>query len=204
MGAIKQITAPIRAAVRFPLFQLAIVVALILFLQAAPETSGLGRLFTGLDRLVEATVKLFSAAFNVRSFTRSWLTSGFWIAYVYLALLLILVLLRLAIGALVNLVGRTNTLWLRSAIARERGIAAYRAWVPLEKIRPAHIAQDTWEQEFAWPADNRPPYRPLAQRIVIGGMINVVVIAALLVLIQVLTPFPVLTWLFGLLHGARS
>ena len=204
MGAIKQITAPIRAAVRFPLFQLAIVVALILFLQAAPETSALGGLFTGLDRLVEATVKLFSAAFNVRSFTRSWLTSGFWIAYVYLALLLILVLLRLAIGALVDLVGRTNTLWLRSAIARERGIAAYRAWVPLEKIRPAHIPQDAWEQEFAWPADNRPPYRPLAQRIVIGGMINVVVIAALLVLIQVLTPFPVLAWLFGLLHGARG
>jgi hypothetical protein len=164
MGAIKQITAPIRALFRFPLFQLAIVVAVILFLQAAPETSALGRLFTGLDRLVEATVSLISSAFNVRSFTRSWLTSGFWIAYVYLALLLILVLLRLAVGALIDLIGRTNAFWLRNAIARERGVTAYRAWVPLEKIRPAHISQDAWEQEFAWPADDSPPYRPLAQR----------------------------------------
>ena len=204
MGAIKQITAPIRALFRFPLFQLAIVVAVILFLQAAPETSALGRLFTGLDRLVEATVSLISSAFNVRSFTRSWLTSGFWIAYVYLALLLILVLLRLAIGALIDLIGRTNAFWLRNAIARERGIAAYRAWVPLEKIRPAHISQDAWEQEFAWPADDSPPYRPLAQRIVISGMINVVVIVVLLVLIQLLTPFPVLSWLIGMLHSPHA
>ena len=97
MGMLKQITAPIRSIVRFPLFQLAIVVALILFLQAAEPASALGRVFTGLDKLVGATVDLFAAVFNVRSFTKSWLTSGFWIGYVYLACLLMLYLARLAI-----------------------------------------------------------------------------------------------------------
>ena len=195
MGAIRQITAPIRALLRFPLVQLAIVVAVILFLQAAPEGSPFGRLFTGLDRLVEATVGGFAATFDVRSFTRSWLTSGFWIAYVYLALLLILWLVRIALAAMIDIAGRTNAFWLRNAIARERGIAAYRAWEPLERIRPASIPQDVWEERFAWPADNRPPYRPLAQRIVITSLANIAVIAAVLVLIQLLTPFPVLNWI---------
>ena len=195
MGLIKQITAPVRSLVRFPLFQLAIVVALILFLQAADPASAFGRIFTGLDRLVSATVDLFAAVFNVRSFTKSWLTSGFWIGYVYLACLLILYLARLAIGALVDLVGRHNAFWLRNAIARERGIAAYRAWVPFEKIRPPHIPQPQWEETFAWPADNKPPYPPLAQRLLIGAIINVAVVAAIAVALQVFTPFPVLTWL---------
>jgi len=201
MGTIRQMTAPLRALVRFPLFQLAIVVVVILLLQAADQATLAGRLFTSLDRLVEATVSLFAATFNVRSFTRSWLTSGFWIAYVYLALLLILSLLRLASGALVDLAARTNALWLRNTIARERGIAAYRAWVPLEKIRPAHIPQAAWEEQFAWPADNSAPYRPLAQRLVISGAVNVVVIALVLVALQLFTPFPVLIWLRGLLFG---
>jgi hypothetical protein len=195
MGMIKQITAPIRSIVRFPLFQLAIVVALILFLQAADPTSALGRIFTGLDRLVGTTVDLCAAVFDVRSFTKSWLTSGFWIGYVYLACLLILYLARLAIGAAVDLIGRHNAFWLRNAIARERGIAAYRAWVPFEKIRPPHIPQPQWEETFAWPADNKPPYPPLAQRLLIGAAINIAVIAAIAVALQYLTPFPVLTWL---------
>jgi hypothetical protein len=201
MGAIKQITAPFRALVRFPLFQLAVVVGVILILQAAPETSLAGKLFSGLDRLVQATVSGFAAAFDVRSFTRSWLTSGFWIGYVYVALLLILWLTRLAFGALVDLAARTNALWLRNTIARERGIAAYRAWVPLEQIRPAHISQEAWEEHYAWPADNSPPYRPLAQRIVISGAINIAVIAAVLVALQLFTPFPVLSWLRGWFFG---
>jgi hypothetical protein len=195
MGLIKQMTAPIRSIVRFPLFQLAIVVALILFLQAADPASAFGRIFTGLDRLVDATVRLFAAVFNARSFTKSWLTSGFWIAYVYLACLLILYLTRLAIGALVDLAGRHNAFWLRNAIARERGIAAYRAWVPFERIRPADIPQPQWEEAFAWPADNKPPYPPLAQRMLIGAVINVAVVVAIAVLLQVFTPFPVLSWL---------
>jgi hypothetical protein len=195
MGLIKQVTAPIRSIVRFPLFQLAIVVALILFLQAADPATAFGRIFTGLDRLVSATVDVFAAVFNVRSFTKSWLTSGFWIGYVYLACLLILYLARLAFNALVDLIGRHNAFWLRNAIARERGIAAYRAWVPFEKIRPPNIAQPQWEEAFAWPADNKPPYPPLAQRILRGAMINVAVVVGLAVLLQVFTPFPVLTWL---------
>jgi len=199
MGLLKQITAPVRSLVRFPLFQLAIVVAVILFLQAADATSALGRIFTGLDKLVGATVDLFAAVFNVRSFTKSWLTSGFWIGYVYLACLLILYLARLAIGALVDLIGRHNAFWLRTAIARERGIAAYRAWLPFEKIRPPHIPQPQWEEAFAWPANNKPPYPPLAQRMLLGVIINVAVVLAIAVALQVLTPFPVLTWFVQLI-----
>lgn len=199
MGMIKQITAPIRSLVRFPLFQLAVVVAAILFLQAADNTSAMGQIFNGLDKLVDATVRLFSAVFNVKSFTKSWLTSGFWIAYVYLACLLILSLMRFMIRVAVDLIGRSNAFWLRNTIARERGIAAYRAWVPFEKIRPPHIAQPQWEEAFAWPANNKPPYPPLAQRIVIGAIINVAVVLAIAVALQVLTPFPVLTWLVQLI-----
>jgi hypothetical protein len=187
--------APIRGIVRFPLFQLAIVVAVILFLQAADPASAFGRIFSGLDKLVDATVQLFAAVFNVRSFTKSWLTSGFWIGYVYLACLLILFLARVAIGAVVDLAGRHNAFWLRNAIARERGIAAYQAWVPLEKIRPANFPQDKWEETFAWPANNRPPYPPLAQRILRGTIINIAVLAVIAAALQFLTPFPVITWL---------
>jgi hypothetical protein len=195
LGLIKHIAAPIRRLVRFPLFQLAVVVALILWLQAADENSVPGHVFSGLDKLVDATVQVFSAIFNVRAFTKSWLTSGFWIGYVYIACLLILFLVRSAVGFVVDLVGRYNAFWLRNAIARERGIAAYRAWVPFEKIRPPNIPQETWEQTFAWPADNKPPYPPLVQRMLLGAISNVLVIVAILVLLQVFTPFPVLTWL---------
>jgi hypothetical protein len=198
MGLIKQMTAPIRSIVRFPLFQLAVVVAAILFLQAADANSAYGHIFSGLDKLVDSTVQLFSAIFDVRSFTKSWLTSGFWVGYVYLACLLILLLARLAIGAVVDLVGRSNAFWLRNAIARERGIAAYRAWVPFERIRPADIPQQQWEEAFAWPANNKPPYPPLAQRMLRGVIGNVAVVLAAAVLLQVFTPFPVLTWLGAL------
>jgi hypothetical protein len=68
MGMIKLLAAPIRSVVRFPLFQLAVVVAVILFLQAADDKSARGQLFNGLDKLVESTVGLFSAAFNVKSY----------------------------------------------------------------------------------------------------------------------------------------
>jgi hypothetical protein len=89
----------------------------------------------------------------------------------------------------------SNFFFLRNAIARERGIAAYRAWVPFERIRPANISQEKWEEAFAWPANNKPPYPSLTQRMVRGviGYVAVVMVAA--VLLQVFTPFPVLTWL---------
>ena len=195
MGMIKLLAAPIRSIVRFPLFQLAVVVAVILFLQAADDQSARGQLFNGLDKLVESTVGLFSALFNVKSFTKSWLTTGFWIAYVYLACLLILSFVRVAISAVVDFVGWSNAFWLRNAIARERGIAAYRAWVPLERIRPVNIPQERWEETFAWPANNEPPYPPLAQRILRGLIGYVVVILVAATLLQVFTHFPILTWL---------
>jgi len=198
MGLIKHLTAPIRSLVRFPLFQLALVIVVILWLQGADEISTIGKIFAALDVLVDTTVRLFSALFTVKSFTKSWLISGFMIAYVYLACLLILSLMRVAIRLAVDLVGRSNAFWLRNAIARERGIAAYRAWLPFERIRPASIPQPEWEERFAWPADNKPPYPPLAHRILRGTISYVAVILAAAVLLQVFTPFPVLTWLAAL------
>ena len=173
-------------------------VAVILLLQAADDKSALGQIFNGFDKLVESTVGLLSSVFNVKSFTKSWLTSSFWIGYVYLACLLILFLVSVTIRAGVDFVGWSNAFGLRNAIARERGIAAYRAWVPFERIRPVNIPQEKWEETFAWPADNKPPYPPLAQRILRGLISFVAVILVAAVLLQVLTPFPVLTWLAAL------
>ena len=194
---IKLILAPIRSIIRFPLMQLAIVIGVILWLQAADDKSVLGQIFNGLDKLVDATVQLFSAVFTVKSFTKSWLISGFMIAYVYLAGSLILFLVRLMIIATVDFVGRSNLLYLRNAIARERGIGAYRAWIPLERIRPAHISQQEWEQTYAWPANNKPPYPPLGHRIMRGVLSYGAMILIAAFLLQFLTPFPILTWIFG-------
>ena len=194
---IKVISAPIRGLVRFPLVQFAVVIGVILWLQAADDKSMFGQIFNGLDKLTESTVQTASAIFSVKSFTRSWLTFGFMIAYVYLAGSLILWLLRLLIGAAVDFAGRHNLFYLRSAIARERGIGAYRAWVPLERIRPAHIPQRDWEEAFAWPADNRPPYPPLRHRMLRGILSYAAVILICALLLQFFTPLPVLTWIFG-------
>lgn len=195
MGPIRLLAAPIRSIVRFPLFQLAVVVTIILFLQAANDNSTLGQIFHALDELVDATVKLFSELFQVKSFTRSGLTAGLMIAYVYLACLVLLFLMRVSIRVIVDLVGWSNAFGLRNAIARERGIAAYRAWVPFERIRPTNISQEKWEEEFAWPANDKPPDPPLARRLLRGLMSYLIVILASAVLLQIFTPFPVLTWL---------
>ena len=195
MGMIRHLTAPIRSLVRFPLFQFAVVFAVILWLQAADDKSAVGQIFNGLENLADATVGMLAAVFSVKTFTKLFLKVGFMMAYVYLACLLILALARLAIGAVVDLVARHNAFWLRNAIAHERGIAAYRAWLPFERIRPATIPQQQWEEAFAWPADNQPPYPPLAQRMLRGAIGNVAVLLAAAVALQVLTPFPVLSWL---------
>jgi hypothetical protein len=195
MGMIKLLIAPIRSFIRFPLVQLALVIVLITFLQAADEKSVLGQIFNLLDAVVDWTVRVVSAIVNVRSFTRSWLISGLMIAYVYLAGLLILFFARLLMRAGLDFVGRSNAFWLRSAIARERGIAAYRAWLPLERIRPAHIPQEKWEETFAWPPNDKPPYPPLAHRILRTTISYVVVLVGVAVLLQLFTPFPVASWL---------
>ena len=194
---IKLILAPIRSIVRFPLVQFAIVIGVILWLQNADDRSIFGQIFNGLDKLVDATVQLCSAAFTIKSFTKSWLTSGFMIAYVYLAGTLLLFLMRLMIIAVVDFVGRSNLLYLRSTIARERGIGAYRAWIPFERIRPAHISQREWEEAYAWPADNKPPYPPLAHRILRGVLFYGAMILMAAFLLQFFTRFPVLTWIIG-------
>jgi hypothetical protein len=193
---IRHLTAPMRSIVQFPLFQVAVVIFVILWLQAADDKSVLGQIFSGLDNLVDATVRSVAAVFNIRAFTKSWLTTGFWIAYVYLVCLLILALARRVIRLALDLIGRRNVFWLRNAIARERGIAAYRAWEPFERIRPTHIPQPEWEEKFAWPADNKPPYLPLAQRLLRGVIGCLVVIGGIAAVLQVFTSFPVLTW-FG-------
>jgi hypothetical protein len=203
MGAIKFLAAPIRTIVRFPLFQFVVVVAVILFLQAADDNSVLGQIYYSLDKLVDYTMRSLSAVFNVKSFTKSWLTTGFWIAYVYLVCWLILLLMRLAIIAVMDLIARSNAFWLRNAIARERGIVAYSAWVPFERIRPANIPQGEWEERFAWPANNKPPYLPLVQRIVRGVIGYVIVIVGTAAALQIFTPFPVLTWLGEILKTLR-
>jgi hypothetical protein len=195
MALIKLLVAPIRRVVNFPLFQLAVAIAVILFLQAADSSSVFGRLFSALDYLVDLSVSLCAATFQVRSFTKSWLTTGFMITYVYIAGLLIVFLAKAAIMATVEFAARSNILGLRSAIARERGIEAYRAWLPLESLRPASISQEKWEERYAWPADGSPPYPPLAHRVMRAVVTYLAVLLIIAALLEAFTPFPALTWL---------
>jgi hypothetical protein len=196
MLPLKLLLAPIRRIVQFPLFQLAVTVAVILWLQAASDATVRGQIYNVLDRLVDFSVERCAAIFAVKSFTKSWLTTGFWIAYVYLIGLLILYVAKAVVLSLVELAARYNVFFVRNAIARERGIEAYRAWLPLERIRPAHIPQDQWEETFAWPANDRPPYPPLLQRAIRVVVVYVVLLAFVAFLLQEFTPFDVLTW-FG-------
>ena len=195
MALIRLLVAPIRRVVNFPLFQITVAIAVILFLQAADSRSVFGEIFSALDWLVDFTVRQCAAIFEVKSFTKSWLITGFMIAYVYIVGLLIVFLAKTIIRAAVGHVARWNVFGLRNAIARERGIAAYRAWLPLEKIRPSHIAQEKWEETFAWPADGKPPYPPLTHRVVRAVFTYLIVVLIVAALLQVFTPFPALTWL---------
>jgi len=195
MALIKLLVAPIRRVVNFPLFQLAVVIAVILFIQAADSSTFFGKIFNALDYFVDLTVRLCAATFQLKSFTKSWLTTGFMIAYVYIAILLIVFVAKAATTAVIEFVARSNALGLRNAIARERGIAAYRAWLPLERIRPAHIAQEKWEEKFAWPADGRPPYPPLVNRAVRALVTYLAVVLIIAALLEAFTPFPALSWL---------
>jgi hypothetical protein len=192
---IKTILAPFRAVMRFPLVQFAAVIFVIFLLQAADDNSIFGRVFEGLDNLTDQTVRWASAVFTVKSFTKSWLTFGFMIAYAYLAFWLMLSICGAALHYLIEFAGRNNFLWSRNPIARSRGIAAYRAWLPLEKIRPEHISQHDWEEQFAWPPNNRPPYRPLGQRVMRASLAYLFVFMFALAVFQFFTPFHVLTWL---------
>jgi len=200
MGLIKLIAAPIRSIVHFPLFQLGVVVAIILYFQAADDSTIPGKIFDGLDKLTDDSVQLFSQVFTVKSFTRSGLTAGLMIGYVYLVCLFILAVLRFLIRGIVDFLGWSNLFWLRNTIAHERGVEAYRAWVPLERIRPATIPQEQWEARYAWPLDNKPPYPPLGRRILHGFFSYLIVIGGAAILLQYFTPFPVITWIEKLIE----
>ena len=195
MALIKLLAGPLRRVAGFPLVQLIAAIAAVLWLQAADGRSIPGEIFGALDRLVDATVRLLAATFELRSFTRSWLTTGFMIGYVYLAGLCIVLVVRLAIRGAVEYAARRNTFGLTDAIARERGIAAYQAWEPLERIRPAQIAQDKWEERFAWPADGAPPYPPWWQRTARAAVLYTAMVLVIAALLQAFTPFAALAWL---------
>ncbi|MFY9694673.1 MAG: hypothetical protein WA776_04040 [Xanthobacteraceae bacterium] len=200
MGPIRLLAAPIGRIANSRLFQLAVVVLIILLLDHySYDYPVLRPIADGLKALVNATVQLCAEYFRIGILTDPVLQVGVMIAYVYVVCLLIYSLLRVFVRWLVDLAGWSNFLWLRSAIARERGIAAYRAWLPLERIRPADCPQAQWEEEFAWPANNEPPYPPLPRRVLHGAVAYIAVLGGAAVLLQYFTPFPVLTWLRGLL-----
>jgi len=202
MSLIRLLTAPIRRLVNFSLFQLLVVIAIIVALQAQDDNTIGGEIFSGLDRLVTESVNFAASAFAVKSFTRSWLTFGLMIAYVYVIYLICVALLHRGIRKTADLAGRHNVLWLRDSIARERGAQAYRAWEPLEKIRPAEVPQDIWEERFAWPADNRPPYPNVAARVLFETASFVLAALLIAALLQAFTPIPALSWLGAAVRGA--
>lgn len=196
MGLIRLIAAPIRRLAASRLVQLAVVVALILLLENFSDSRPLvSEIADALDKAVEGTVQLVSDHLvRLRTFSKSLLTDSVMILYVYVACLVIFTVLRFVVRRLIDIAGLTNFLWLRNTIARERGIAAYRAWLPLERIRPTDCPQEVWEQQFAWPKDNKPPYPPLHWRILREVSAYVILIVLIAVLIQLFTPFPVLSW----------
>jgi hypothetical protein len=197
MGLIRLIAAPIRRLASSRLVQLGVVVAIILLLENFSDNRAvLSQLADALDKAVDGTVQLVSDhLLRLRTFSKSLLTDSVMIVYVYVICLLIFTVVRYAVRLLVDLAGWSNFLWLRNTIARERGIAAYRAWLPLERIRPRDCPQDVWEKQFAWPEGDKPPYPPLHWRILREVLAYVILVALLAVLIQLFTPFPVLTWI---------
>jgi hypothetical protein len=197
MGLIRLIAAPIRRLASSRLVQLGVVVAIILLLENFSDSRPIvSQIADVLDKAVEGTVQIVSDHLvRLRTFSKSLLTDSVMIVYVYVACLLIFTVLRFAVKRMIDFFGWSNFLWLRSTIARERGIAAYRAWLPLERIRPADCPQEVWEEQFAWPKDNKPPYPPLHWRILRELAAYVILIALIAVLIQLFTPFPVLSWM---------
>jgi hypothetical protein len=65
------------------------------------------------------------------------------------------------------------------------------------------VPQDIWEERFAWPADNRPPYPPLWRRVMRALLMYTLVLAVLAALLQAFTPLPVLTWIGNALARLR-
>lgn len=197
MGLIRLIAAPIRRLANSRLVQFGVVVTIILLLENFSDNHAvLSQIADALDNAVDGTVQFVTDhLLRLRTFSKSLLTDSVMIVYVYVVCLVIFTILRLAIRFFIDVVGLTNFLWLRNAIARERGIAAYRAWLPLERIRPPDCPQQMWEEQFAWPKDDKPPYPPLHRRILREALAYLILLAIAAVLMQLFTPFPVLTWI---------
>jgi hypothetical protein len=201
MTLIKLLTAPFRRLLHFSPIQFIIVVGVILLLEYQDNKTIGGVVYGWLDSLVTISLDALARVHEMRSFTRSFLTVGLMIAYGYLVLWLILELARRLIRRALDFAGRENLFGLRNMIARERGIEAYRAWEPLEKIRPDHIPQATWERQFAWPADDRPPYPSLWRRFMFGTASWLIAITIISTLLQIYTPIHVVSWAAS---GAKS
>jgi small-conductance mechanosensitive channel len=196
MGLIRLVAAPVRAVMGSRLFQFAAVLAIILLLDYYSfDYAVLRQISSALKTIVDATIQFFAEHFRVGILTDPVLQVGLIIAYVYVVCLIVAFIARALFRRAVDLIGQSNFLWLRRTIAQQRGIAAYRAWEPLERVRPAHVPQAQWEETFAWPADNKPPYPPLRHRFLRGVLSYLIVAALIAVLLQLLTPLPALTWL---------
>lgn len=195
MTFIKLLTAPIRRLLNWSVIQFCIVVAVILFLEYQDTNSIGGQIYGWLDALVTASLNLLSRAHELRSFSRAFLTVGLTIAYGFLALWVFLEIGRRIVRNVIDFAGRHNLFWLRDSIARERGIAAYRAWEPLEHIRPPEVPQFVWEERYAWPANDEPPYPRLWRRILFECASAILVVLVVLVLLQEFTPIPALSWI---------
>jgi hypothetical protein len=197
MGLLRLIAAPIRRLASSRLVQLGVVVAIILLLENFSDNRVvLSPIADALDNAVDGTVQFVSDhVVRLRTFSKSLLTDSVMIVYVYIICLAIFTILRYAIRLLIDVAGLTNFLWLRNTIARERGIAAYRAWLPLERIRPRDCPQQVWEEQFAWPKDDKAPYPALHWRILREAFAYLILIVIAAVLLQLFTPFPVLTWI---------
>jgi hypothetical protein len=140
--------------------------------------------------------------FSVKSFTRSGLTLFAYHSVCVFGADAHFASTPIIICGIIDLIGWSNALGLRNAIARERGITAYKAWLPFERIRPASIPQSQWEEAFAWPPDNGPPYPTLANRVLRTAASYLLLFAIMAVLLQVLTPFPLITWLSDATRGS--
>jgi hypothetical protein len=196
IGAIRLIVAPIRRIAASRLFQFAVVVTIIVLLDRYSfDYPELRPVTDGLHALVTATVQFCSNIFRVGILTDPVLQAGLTIAYVYVICLFMFFVLRHVVRKIIDFIGWSNFLWLRSTIAHERGITAYEAWLPLERIRPDDCPQEQWEQEYAWPADNKPPYPPWPKRMLSAAFSYVIVLGGAAVLLQYFTPFPVLSWI---------
>ena len=199
---IRLLSAPFRRLLKFPLVQLAIVFFLVLAMQTADDGTALGEAFNALDKLVDSSIGAIAANFSMKSLTKSFLAVGITIAYVYAAFWLIFSLARIAVRLTIDFIGRNNVFWLRSAIARERGVGAYRAWLPLEKIRPAEISSHAWEEKYAWPRNNLPPYPPLVQRIARATLVYLGLLLLVAAILQAFTRWPALSWLVEIARRA--